>query len=238
MKITKENLIAGIIAIIAFVAIICELVFGGISTESVAGAVKDITGIVVDIGVFLLAFRFALKKPEEESLDVKISTALNKWRSENSSMIIRDEEYDLDKNYFSFFMRTDVKNFFADATAEKTIGWFVRVPKVDSDEYLNDTFKIQFHLNISTFLKGKQIEDRKKAFEAIAGDIAKYIQAKCEVAVDKISVSDNDATIDVIVNGLTTDGNSGDTIDDQIQKFISIIDAAYKCYLVAGNFKV
>ena len=31
---------------------------------------------------------------------------------------------------------------------------------------------------------------------------------------------------------------SGITVDDQINDFISIIDTAYICYLVAGNFKV
>ena len=86
MKITKENLIAGIIAIIAFVAIICELVFGGISTESVAGAVKDITGVIVDIGVFLLAFRFVIKK-EKSTFRGRLETAMKEIEDSYAPLI-------------------------------------------------------------------------------------------------------------------------------------------------------
>ena len=97
---------------------------------------------------------------------------------------------------------------------------------------------MQFHLNVSTFLEGKIVDDRKSAFEAIAGDISSYLQTKCRVTVDKISITDADATITVIANGLTADNENGITVDDQIRDFISIIDTAYICYLVAGNFKV
>ena len=80
--------------------------------------------------------------------------------------------------------------------------------------------------------------DRKTAFAAITDDISKYLQAKCKVSVDKISVTEADATITVIANGLIADEENGITVDDQINDFISIIDTAYICYLVAGNFKV
>ena len=33
MKIDKENALAGVVAVVALVAIICELIFGGISTN-------------------------------------------------------------------------------------------------------------------------------------------------------------------------------------------------------------
>ena len=62
MKFNKENLIAGIIAMVALGAIICELIFGGISNVSIAVAVKDMTGIFVDVMVFLLSFKVLLKK--------------------------------------------------------------------------------------------------------------------------------------------------------------------------------
>ena len=135
-------------------------------------------------------------------------------------------------------MRVDLKNFFGDAKASKTKGWFVRIPKLDSPDYTKKTFNIQFHLNVSTFLDGKIVEDRKLAFDCIANDISKYLQSKCNVNIDKIAVTDDDATITVIVDGLTADDKNGITVDDKIKDFISIIDTAYMCYLVAGNFKV
>lgn len=237
-KIDKETAWAGIVGIIALIAIVCELVFGGISTASVSASVKDLMGIAIDVMVFVLAIKIATKKTDTEPLEIKLENALDKWRADNSNMIVRDEEYDKDKDFFSFFMRTDLKNFFGDAKALKKPGWFVRIPQMGSPEYTAKTFKIQFHLNVSTFLEGKNVYDRKTAFEAIAGDISAYLQAKCKVTVDKISITEADATITVIANGLIADEENGITIDDQINDFISIIDTAYICYLVAGNFKV
>lgn len=238
MKITKENLIAGIIAVVAFVAIICELIFGGVSTVSIAAAIKDITGIIVDVIVFILAFRFVIKKTEDEPWEKKLGNALDKWRSENANMIVRNEEYDADKDYFSFFMRTDIRNFMGDAKAQKKVGWFVRIPEIGSSKYLEKTFKIQFHLNVGTFLEGKQVENRKNAFEEIAGTISNYIQNKCGISVDDVSFSEEYADIVISVDGFIADEENDVSVDDRIQKLISIIDTAYICYLVAGNFKV
>ena len=237
-KIDKQTVWAGIVGIIAFISIISELVFGGISAESVSASIKDLMGIAIDVMVFVVAIKIATKKVDTEPLEVKLENALDKWRTDNSNMIIRDEEYDKDKDFFSFFMRTDLKNFFGDAKALKKLGWFVRIPKIGSPEYTAKTFKIQFHLNVSTFLEGKNVENRKAAFESVASNISAYLQAKCNVTVDQISITDADATITVIVNGLIADDESGITVDDQISNFISIIDTAYTCYLVAGNFKV
>ena len=57
-----------------------------------------------------------------------------------------------------------------------------------------------------------------------------YLQAKCNVTVDKISITEADATISVIANGLVADDENNITVDDQIKKLISIIDTAYTCY--------
>lgn len=237
-KMDKETLLAGLVGIIALVAIICEVAFGGISTVSVSAAIKDLTGIAIDVTVFLLAFKIATKKKDEEPLEKKLENALDEWRIAHSNMIIRDEEYDKKIDFYSLFMRVDLKNFFGDAKASKLIGWFVRIPKLDSPQYKENTFDIHFHLNVSTFLDGKIVEDRKRAFEYIADDISKYLQAKCSVTIDKILFSDDGAKITVKVNGLTADDENGISVDDRIKDFISIIDTAYMSYLVAGNFKV
>lgn len=237
-KIDKQTAWAGIVGIIALIAIVCELAFSGISTASVSASIKDLMGIAIDVTVFILAIKIATKKVDTEPLETKLENALDKWRADNANMIVRDEEYDKDKDFFSFFMRTDLKNFFGDAKALKKPGWFVRIPKIGSLEYMTKTFKVQFHLNVSTFLEGKNVDDRKSAFAAITDNISKYLQAKCKVSVDKISITEADATITVIANGLIADEEKGITVDDQINNFISIIDTAYICYLVAGNFKV
>lgn len=236
-KMDKQTLWAGIVGVIALIAILCELFFGGISTASVSASIKDLMGIIIDVMVFILAIKIAAKKTNTESMETKLENALNKWRADNSNMIVRNEKSDK-KNEYRLFMKTDLKNFFGDAKADKTPGLFVSLPQIGSPDYTAKTFNIQFHLNVSTFLEGKIIDNRKSAFEAIAGDISAYLQAKCNITVDKISFTDKDATITVIANGLIPDKENGITVDDRIKALISIIDTAYMCYLVAGNFKV
>ena len=143
-KIDKQTAWAGIVGIIALIAIVCELAFGGVSTASVSASIKDSMGIVIDVMVFVLAIKIATKKTETESLDTKLENALDNWRADKSNMIIRDEEYDKNKDFFSFFMRTDLKNFFGDAKALKKPGWFVRIPKIGSPEYRLKLSKCSF----------------------------------------------------------------------------------------------
>lgn len=237
-KIDKQTFWAGMVGIVAFIAIIGELIFGGISTASVSAAIKDLMGIVIDVMVFIVAVKLATKPNSTEPLEKKLENALDKWRMDHANMIIRDEEYDGEQNVFSFFMRTDLKSFFGDATSSKLQGLFVILPPIGSSDYLQQTFEMEFRLNVSTFLEGKNVENRKSAFEAITNDIAMYLQEKCNVTIDKTQSKKDSATMIVIANGLVADEENNITIDDQIQNLISIIDTAYTCYLVAGNFKV
>ena len=237
-KIDKQTFWAGMVGIVAFIAIICELIFGGISTASVSAAIKDLMGIAMDVMVFIVALKLVTKDHSTEPLETKLENALDKWRMDHANMIIRNEEYDRKQNVFSFFMRTDLRNFFGDATALKQKGLFLKIPSIGSSKYLEKTFQMEFHLNVSTFLDGKINENRKSAFEAITNDIAMYLQVRHNITVDKIQTTEDDAIMIIVANGLVADEENNITIDDQIQYLISIIDIVYTCYLVAGNFKV
>lgn len=144
MKINKENLIAGIIAIVALVSIICELIFGGISTTSIAAAVKDTTGIFVDIIVFALAFKVFMKK-ENKSFRGKMETAMetieesysplireHKAKETNESDTLKNQElirYDLAKNVEALFGKecNDYMRFFElKSEVPEYITFFVR----------------------------------------------------------------------------------------------------------------
>ena len=50
----KTDFLAGIFAVIAVFAIICEIFFEGFTKESIVGGLKDITGILVDILVLVV----------------------------------------------------------------------------------------------------------------------------------------------------------------------------------------
>ena len=59
----KTDLLAGIFAVSAFVAIVCEIAFGGFTKESVVGGIKDISGILVDVLVLIVAASVLVHKP-------------------------------------------------------------------------------------------------------------------------------------------------------------------------------
>lgn len=144
MKINKENLIAGTIAIIALIAIICEVIFGGVSPASIAAAVKDTTGIIIDIMVFVFAFK-ALVKKENISFRGQLENAMeeieksytpliqkHKAKETNESDFLKNQEfirYDLAKNVDALFGAEckDYMRFFElKAHSPKQITFFVR----------------------------------------------------------------------------------------------------------------
>lgn len=110
MKMNKENLIAGLIAIVALAAIVCELVFGGISSVSVSAAIKDITGILVDVIVFFLTFKVFSKK-EKVSFRGQLENAMEEIEKSYTPLVREHKaketnESDLQKN--QEFIRYDL----------------------------------------------------------------------------------------------------------------------------------
>jgi hypothetical protein len=120
-KMDKQTFWAGLVGIIALVAISCELTFGGVSTASVSAAIKDLMGIAIDVMVFIVAIKIATRKTEDEPIETKLGNALDKWRSENSNMIIRDEEYDKDKNYYTIKTKTCQARLFYEGYGRQNI---------------------------------------------------------------------------------------------------------------------
>ena len=76
-KIDKQTFWAGVAGMVALIAIICELIFGGISTVSVSAAIKDLMGIAIDVMVFIVAVKLAAKPNRAEPLEIKLENALN-----------------------------------------------------------------------------------------------------------------------------------------------------------------
>lgn len=59
----KHDLLAGVFAGLALIAIVCEMILGGFSKESFAGGIKDISGILIDVLVLLVAASVLIRKP-------------------------------------------------------------------------------------------------------------------------------------------------------------------------------
>lgn len=213
-KIDRETLIAGIIAIVAFIAIICEVVFGGISTVSIAAAVKDIAGIIVDMMVLFIAFK-ALVKKDVVTFRGKLETAMenieksyapliqeHKAKETNENDVLKNQEfirYDLAKNVDALF-GVECKDYMR----------FFEIKAQSPD-------KITFYV-------------RKKFFgEPFTPDIiAGHIKGFCEKKYNHYSTSyslDKDGANITVSFGKVLETN------DDIENLISIVDDVLLLYI-------
>ncbi len=86
----KTDFLAGIFAVVAVFAIICEVAFGGFTKESVVGGIKDITGILVDVLVLIVAASVFIRKPL--NFKEKFSTAMNRIKDKYNPLLIEDKK--------------------------------------------------------------------------------------------------------------------------------------------------
>jgi len=77
----KHDLLAGIFAILALVSIICEMAFGGFTKEGFVAGIKDISGILIDVLVLLVAASVLIRK------------SVNFKEKFNESMVALKEKY-------------------------------------------------------------------------------------------------------------------------------------------------
>ena len=59
----KHDLLAGIFAALALIAIVCEVALGGFTKEGFVGGLKDISGVLIDVLVLLVAASVLIRKP-------------------------------------------------------------------------------------------------------------------------------------------------------------------------------
>ena len=86
----KTDLLAGIFAVAAIVAIVCEIAFGGFSKESIVGGIKDILGILVDVLVLIVAASVLVHKPVNFKL--KFTSAMEDLKNKYSPLIVEDKK--------------------------------------------------------------------------------------------------------------------------------------------------
>ena len=86
----KHDLLAGVFAILALIAIVCEVSFDGFTKESLVGGIKDISGIFIDILVLVIATSVLIRKPInfKEKFNVAILTIKEKY----SPLLVEDKK--------------------------------------------------------------------------------------------------------------------------------------------------
>ena len=72
----NTDLIAGILAIVATGAIVCEVAFGGFSKESVVGGIKDLAGILADVIVLVVAASVFIKRKQKNINSILMKIAI------------------------------------------------------------------------------------------------------------------------------------------------------------------
>ena len=88
----KTDFLAGIFAVVAIIAIVCEVAFGGFTKESVVGGIKDISGILVDVLVLIIATSVFVKKKVSKITEV-LEKSIEDWGKENEPLVFKVEGF-------------------------------------------------------------------------------------------------------------------------------------------------
>ena len=86
----KTDLLAGIFAMAAFIAIVCEVAFGDFTKESIAGGIKDMSGILVDVLVLVIAASVIIRKPI--NFKEKFSKAMDGLKKKYDPILVEDKK--------------------------------------------------------------------------------------------------------------------------------------------------
>ncbi|MBQ8028076.1 MAG: hypothetical protein IJ262_01570 [Clostridia bacterium] len=90
-KIEKETLFAGVFGLVALVAIAFEMFFAGFDSSSVAGAIKDIAGTVLDVVMLVIALNvFRPKKKAIGGFEERFNEEMEKIISKYNPLIQKD----------------------------------------------------------------------------------------------------------------------------------------------------
>ena len=84
----KHDLLAGLLAALAFAAIICEMALGGFTKENFVSGIKDMSGILIDVLVLMVAASVLLHKPV--NFKQKFSEAMENIKKKYSPLLSED----------------------------------------------------------------------------------------------------------------------------------------------------
>lgn len=225
-KLDGETKLGGVFGFIAIIAIIVEVALGGFSAEAIAGGIKDIAGTLVAVFVFIFAVHQIKEKKEPLSFEERFTLALDKWCESNRSMISKKENDKLE-----LFLKVNAKNYYNDLSTDKEEGRFAQFSTISEENYNKPKTEIKFYMNETTFLgkgHGKSKEQCDSFFNELGSLFCKPIYRKF---ADFADVSNGKKVITVTIkNPIIT--------DEDIDRFIDLINTMYQAYLVAAKIKL
>lgn len=222
-KMDNEIILGGIFGAIAVAATIFEMALNGFEAVAVAGGIKDISGTMVAVLVFIIAIKQYIKSKPKKAFEDRMNYALDKWCSENSNMIVRNKSIDGDA--YGIGMKTDVRDFYRKVAITNKPGRFVQMPLIARENYENGNITLNFSLNKSTFFSNIKDTDLTPRFQELNDLFCGLINYK--------------------FNGFASAGGKNKEIkveikqpivtDADIARFIDVINTMYQAYLVSAN---
>ena len=101
-KLDTETKWGGIFGLIAIIAILAEMVIGGISPETIVAAVKDTAGTVVSVMVFYIAVKHILKQIKENTKNYsEIEDVPEIYK--NALVAVEDKRFYIHNNIYTIY---------------------------------------------------------------------------------------------------------------------------------------
>lgn len=215
-RMDKEIILGAIFGTITIIAVICEMAFGGFSKEAIAGGIKDISGTIVAVLVFLSAW-IALHPRKDKSFDFEseLINRLRIWKEEHSNLIFFNNE----ENPLEIHMKTNIENYFEGGHQEFP-GRFVLIT-------LGDVIKLSFSLNRS-LLVGHGVED------AVYKETANRVVRQVTTYVERIY--GKEATIKSTSNyNIEFVMKNNEKSEYELERIMAIINTMYQSFLVVAS---
>ncbi len=229
-KIGFETVLGGIFGIIALIAVFGEMADAQFTSAAIWGGIKDISGTIVAIMVFIVAVKSIIPKKETKPFEARLIDALSAWQKSNSTMIVKSDDDEKTKSY-GFSLRTNINDFYNATPSSKNTGWFIRLPLILRENYSKEGVTVKFHLNKGTFFEGMNFDETqtKDGLEKLNKKFTAYINHKSSGFAKAVQKSYD--SIDVVLDAPIVD-------DNDIAKLVELINNMYQAYLASANINI
>ena len=228
----REKFWGGIFGVLAIIAVVAEVFVNGVSAATIWGAVKDVSGTLIVVILFVAVVKSLLPKRNKKPFAERLELAIKKWWDANSNMIIKWNDSDGNKEQFGLSMKTDMNAFYSNAKGKRKPGVFFRVPVFNSDQWQKEGVEIEFWLNDGTFVEDRtdlSKEEKEQILKSLATKFANYIALSYADFCTVSSISNK--RIYVKLNNPVQE-------DAEIERLIDLINSMYQAYLVSANIVV
>lgn len=88
----KHDLLAGIFAVLAVGAIICEMAFTNFNKEGIVAGIKDVSGILIDVLVLFIAASALIKRKQKNIVSI-LESSIEEWGNKNLPLVFKVEGF-------------------------------------------------------------------------------------------------------------------------------------------------